>query len=152
MSELRLECVPFKELSVEKLYDLLALRQKVFVVEQNCVFQDADNKDQHALHCLAYDKNDNLVACTRLFDTDIYYGGYQCIGRVSCAIENRGKGYGRDIFDYSLIKLKEHFGKKPIMIGAQQYLEKFYNSFGFITAGQPYIEDDIWHLIMVLEK
>jgi ElaA protein len=152
MSKLRLECVPFKDLSVEKLYELLALRQKVFVVEQNCVFQDADNKDQEATHCLAYDESGILVACTRLFDSEVYYGGYQSIGRVSASIENRGKGYGREIFDFSLVKLEELYGKKPVMIGAQKYLEKFYNSFGFITAGQPYIEDDIWHVIMVLER
>jgi ElaA protein len=149
MSNLRLETKPFTALSTPQLYEILALRQSVFVVEQNCPFLDADGKDQTALHCLATDPNQNLMAYTRLFDVDDYYPGFASIGRVVSSPLARGKKYGQMIFQYSIDKIQELYGKVPIKIGAQSYLEAFYKSFGFEGIGENYVEDGIAHQIMV---
>jgi ElaA protein len=149
MGNLRIICKSFAELSTTELYEILALRSEVFVVEQNCVFQDLDFKDQYAVHCLGFDEAGKLMAYTRLFDINEYYEGYFSIGRVVASPQGRGKGYGREIFGKSVELVQEFFGKSPIKIGAQAYLEKFYGSFGFKSINEDYIEDGIPHKIMV---
>jgi len=151
MSKLRLECKAFHELNVDELYDIMALRQQVFVVEQNCVFLDADGKDKNALHCLALDENNLLVAYTRIFNKDLYYSNYASIGRVVSSPIGRGQNFGRIIFQFSLDQIQRNYGKNEVKIGAQSYLEKFYESFGFQSIGEDYIEDGIPHKIMVKE-
>lgn len=148
---LNLECKPFEELSTDELYRIMWLRQEVFIVEQNCVFSDLDFKDQKAWHCMAKKSDGQIVAYTRLFDENDYYEGFLSIGRVVAAPAVRKEGYGRIIFGYSVNKIQELFGNKPIKIGAQAYLERFYESFGFKSIDQDYIEDGIEHKLMVSE-
>lgn len=149
MSHLSIVCKAFNELSLEELYAILALRQEVFVVEQNCIFQDLDFKDQKAMHFMGYDENNELMAYTRLFNESYYYEGYLSIGRVVASPKGRGKGYGKIIFGKSVEKIQELYGIKPIKIGAQAYLERFYESFGFKSINEDYIEDGIPHKLMV---
>lgn len=149
MNNLRIECKAFAELSVDELYEILALRSEVFVVEQNCIFLDLDYKDQKAMHLMGYDNNNQLMAYTRLFDESVYYQGFLSIGRVVASPKGRGAGYGREIFGKSVEKIQELFGEKPIKIGAQAYLESFYASFGFESINEDYIEDGIPHKMMV---
>jgi ElaA protein len=149
MGNLRIECKAFTELSVDELYEILALRSEVFVVEQNCIFLDLDHKDQKAIHFMGYDQNNQLMAYTRLFDYGAYYEGFLSIGRVVASPKGRGEGNGRQIFGKSVVKVQELFGQKPIKIGAQAYLESFYASFGFESINEDYIEDGIPHKIMV---
>ena len=149
MGNLRIECKAFTELSVDELYEILALRSEVFVVEQNCIFLDLDHKDQKALHFMGFDQKNQLMAYTRLFDENVYYQGFLSIGRVVASPKGRGEGYGREIFGKSVQRIQEFFGEKPIKIGAQAYLESFYASFGFKSINEDYIEDGIPHKIMV---
>lgn len=149
MGNLRIVCKAFTELSVDELYEILALRSEVFVVEQNCIFLDLDHKDQKAIHFMGFDQNNQLMAYTRLFDYGAYYEGFMSIGRVVASPKGRGEGYGRQIFGKSVEKVQELFGRKPIKIGAQAYLESFYASFGFESTNEDYVEDGIPHKIMV---
>jgi ElaA protein len=143
------KCVPFYELNLDELYAILALRQEVFIVEQNCPFLDADGKDQPAQHLIMFDIDQNLVAYTRLFDKNVYYEGYTSIGRVVTSPKARGGGLGRALMEKSIEKVLDLFGQAPIKIGAQKYLEKFYQSLGFELTGIDYIEDGIPHTYMV---
>jgi ElaA protein len=142
------ECKPFQELSVDELYSLLQLRSDVFVVEQNCVFLDQDNKDQECYHILGWDQN-NLVASTRLVPKGVSYPDYHSIGRVVNSKDYRGLGLGRELMEYSIQKCIELFGDLPIKIGAQLYLKNFYESLGFIQSSDIYDEDGIDHIKMI---
>jgi len=146
------KCVPFYELKLDELYAILALRQEVFIVEQNCPFLDADSKDQIALHLMINDEAGSLVAYTRLFNKDVYYEGYTSIGRVVTSPKARGGGVGRVLMEKSIEKVLNDFQKAPIKIGAQKYLEKFYQSLGFRLTGNDYIEDGIPHTYMIYDK
>lgn len=143
-------CKPFSELTVHELYDLLQLRQLVFAVEQNCVYLDLDGKDAYGLHCLGKNEQQQLVAYTRLLPMDVSYPGYLSIGRVVTSPQARGGGLGRKLMEYSIAQLEAHFGQQPIKIGAQTYLLDFYKSLGFETEGEPYLEDGIEHVEMIL--
>ena len=149
MGNLRIECKAFSDLSVDELYEILALRSEVFVVEQNCIFLDLDHKDQKALHFMGFDQKNQLMAYTRLFNENVYYQGFLSIGRVVASPKGRGEGYGREIFGKSVEKVQELFGQKSIKIGAQAYLESFYASFGFESINEDYVEDGIPHKMMV---
>jgi len=138
----------FKEFYVQELYEVLQLRAEVFVVEQDCVYQDIDGKDQKAIHILGY-KNDELVAYTRIFKPGDYFE-QSSIGRVVVSPKNRGKAYGQGIMQASNLYCKEQ-GYPSIKISAQCYLDKFYTDLGFITTGEKYLEDGIPHQAMVVE-
>ncbi|MCM4167841.1 Protein ElaA [Arenibacter antarcticus] len=144
-----IEIKTFKELSTEELYTMLQLRSEVFVVEQNCVYQDLDGKDRIAIHVLG-SKNGQLVAYTRIFGPGDYFKEAS-IGRVLAKKEERMYGYGRDIMEASLQIVQEHFGTIPVRISAQKYLLKFYNSLGFVQTGKEYLEDGIPHIAMVIK-
>lgn len=137
----------FDALSASTLYDLLALRTAVFIVEQNCPYQDIDQKDRLAWHILAH-LNDQLVATARILPPQTSYDGACSIGRVCSAGAHRGKDLGRQLMAFAVSKCETLFPKYPIRIGAQQYLEKFYQQFGFATDSDPYLEDGIWHIEM----
>ena len=143
------KCVRFEALSLQELYEVLALRNEVFIVEQNCPFQDLDGKDQSAWHCLGFDNNQKLVAYTRLFGKSVYYDGFESIGRVVISPQARGGGIGKILMQKSIEFCKQLFGNEPIKIGAQVYLLKFYESLGFKSTGQDYLEDGIEHTIMI---
>jgi len=137
----------FDELSTKELYQILRLRSEVFVVEQDCVYQDLDNKDQKALHVLGI-KNDEVVAYTRIFKPGDYFENVS-IGRVVVAIEQRKFGYGKEIMKASLAIIEERFPRTPVEISAQSYLLKFYSDLGFSAFGEEYLEDGIPHTRMI---
>ncbi len=141
--------IRFEALSLQELYEVLALRNEVFIVEQNCPFQDLDGKDQTAWHCLGFDDNQKLMAYTRLFEKSVYYDGFVSIGRVVTSPKARGGGIGKILMQKSIEYCQQLFGNEPIKIGAQVYLLKFYESLGFQSIGQDYLEDGIEHTIMV---
>ncbi len=127
----------------------MALRQEVFVVEQDCPYLDADGKDQEAWHLLGYDEQDKLVAYTRLLDKGSTYLNYISISRVVTSPAARGKGYGIEIMNESIRQIQHLYGAQDIKISAQVYLERFYRSLGFESIGEGYLEDDIPHIAMI---
>lgn len=139
----------FETLTVDELYALLRLRTEVFVVEQNCVFQDMDNKDQHCYHLMGWKENE-LVAYTRLVPLGISYSEYPSIGRVVTSPAARGEGIGRRLMEKSIEETRRLFGNNPIKIGAQLYLLAFYASLGFVQSSDIYLEDGIEHIEMIL--
>lgn len=141
------EIKTFDELHTGELYQILQLRSKVFVVEQNCVYQDLDDKDYMALHIIGK-RNDVLVAYTRIFKQGDYFKEAS-IGRVTVKMEERGHGYGLQIMEASINAIIDRFGPVPIRISAQKYLIAFYNSLGFTEMGNEYLEDGIPHIDML---
>jgi ElaA protein len=133
----------FSDLDVATLYAWMALRQRVFVVEQNAAYQDADGVDRHASHVLAFD-GDLLVAGARVIPAGVLYAD-AAIGRVVCAPEARGTGLGRRLMDEALAHLRARWGDVPVHISAQAYLHDFYASLGFVVDGEGYLEDGIPH-------
>jgi ElaA protein len=140
----------FDELTVRELYAILKLRSEVFVVEQDCVYQDLDGKDEKALHVLGT-RNGILVAYTRIFGPGDYFREAS-IGRIVVNKTERKFGYGKDIVKASILIIKEQFGMTNIHISAQTYLKKFYNDLGFQEVGEGYLEDGIPHIRMLLEN
>lgn len=141
-------CKKFDALTSHELYAILQLRNEVFVVEQNCVFQDADNKDQYCYHLMGWQEND-LAAYSRILPPEISYSE-SSIGRIVTSPKARRNGIGRELVKQSIEELYILFGKIPIKIGAQMYLQKFYESFGFKQTSDIYLEDDIPHIEMLL--
>lgn len=137
----------FSELSTEELYRILQLRSEVFVVEQKCAYLDMDNADQKALHVTGF-AEEGLAAYTRLFAPGIKFD-QASIGRVVTAPFARNKGIGRILMQFSISTLETQWGKIPIKIGAQLYLQQFYESLGFIKSSEMYLEDHIPHIEMV---
>lgn len=138
---------PFDELSPFELYTILQLRNEVFVVEQQCVFQDADDRDQPSRHLMAW-TGSKLVAYTRLVPPRLVYQ-YPSIGRVVTSPRHRREGYGRELMNRSITEVRRLYGVTPIQIGAQLYLKDFYASFGFRESGEIYLEDGIPHIEMI---
>jgi ElaA protein len=136
----------FNELSVPELYNMLQLRSEVFVVEQNCVYQDIDGKDAKAVHVLGY-YNEELVAYCRLFDAGHYFDN-AAIGRVIVAQKYRDRKWGNNLMLEAISAIKAYFDKTQITISAQLYLQKFYESHGFVVTSDTYLEDDIVHVEM----
>ena len=137
----------FKELTIDELYAILQLRTEVFVVEQKCIFQDIDYKDQKALHIMGYKENE-LVAYTRLFKPGDYFE-YASIGRVLVKAGERHLKYGYDIMKASINAIAEMYNENKIEISAQTYLKHFYNNLGFKQVGEDYLEDGIPHIGML---
>ena len=136
----------FNELSLVELYRVLQLRSGVFVVEQNCVYQDIDGKDEKALHVLGFYENE-IVAYTRLFDKG-YYFEEASIGRVVVSPKVRAKKWGHDLMKVSIETIETEFKTKQITISAQEYLKKFYETHQFQQTSEMYLEDDIPHIEM----
>jgi ElaA protein len=141
-------CKKFDALSPYELYAIHQLRNEVFVVEQNCVYQDADNKDIPSYHLMGWE-NEKLIAYTRLIPPGIVYTEAS-IGRVATAPVARRTGIGRELMEQSIKESKNLFGTHMIRIGAQVYLKEFYRSLGFIPIGGIYLEDGIEHVEMLL--
>ncbi|WP_435260939.1 GNAT family N-acetyltransferase [Tenacibaculum sp. nBUS_03] len=138
----------FKELTTSELYDILQLRSEVFVVEQDCVYQDIDRKDAIALHVIGI-KDSKIIAYTRLFDGNQYFDT-PSIGRVVVAKSERKFGYGHDLIKASIEAVYNHYENRKITISAQVYLKKFYKSHGFEPIGEEYLEDGIPHVKMIM--
>jgi ElaA protein len=141
-------CKKFADLTAEELYAILRLRSEVFVVEQNCVFLDMDDKDQYCEHLMGWQEG-KLVGYARIVPAGISYSETS-IGRIVSSPSSRGQGVGRELLTESISTLYRLHGKRVIRIGAQYYLKKFYESFGFEQAGDIYLEDGIEHIEMLL--
>ena len=137
----------FEDLSALELYEILRLRSEVFVVEQNCVFLDMDDKDQFSQH-LQGRIDGQLAAVVRILPPGLAYDE-PSIGRVVSSPKFRRKGVGIELMKTAIEKTISLYGAVPIKIGAQRYLKKFYESFGFLQCSETYLEDDIPHIKMI---
>ena len=137
----------FNELSASELYQLLQLRSEVFVVEQNCVYQDIDGKDEKALHLLG-EIDHKVVAYSRIFKANDYFENAS-IGRVAIAEKYRAQKWGHQLMQEAISGIENNFGIQSITISAQLYLKKFYQSHGFVQIGETYLEDGIPHIEML---
>ena len=144
---IKIKTKTFSELSTIELYAILQLRIEVFVVEQDCVYQDIDGKDEKALHVLGI-KNNNVVAYTRVFKPGDYFTEAS-IGRVVVSKNERQHKYGYDIMNASIKAIKAYYNKTTIKLSAQVYLKSFYNNLKFNEVGEEYLEDGIPHIVMI---
>ncbi|MGC4036793.1 MAG: GNAT family N-acetyltransferase [Chitinophagaceae bacterium] len=137
----------FEELTVDELYAILQLRIEVFVVEQNCVFQDIDDKDQYSYHFMGW-HDKHLCAYTRIVPPGTAFK-LPSIGRVVTSPKARGNGLGRLLMEKSIAETFRLYGHTDIKIGAQFHLKKFYSSLGFNQSSEIYLEDGIEHIEMI---
>ena len=144
---LEIKIKSFEQLTKQELYDVLHLRSEVFVVEQDCVYQDIDGKDQKALHVLGY-KNNELIGYTRVFKPGLYFKE-SSIGRVVVEKNHRQNKYGYNLMEASIKAIKKYFNETLIKISAQCYLKQFYTNVGFKAIGNEYLEDGIPHITMI---
>lgn len=140
--------IDFSDFTPESLYEVLKLRTDVFVVEQNCPYPELDGNDQLSKHFCGYDMQGNLLAYTRILPPNVSYKEAS-IGRVLVAKTARDKKYGKILMQLSVNITKHLYPNSNIKIGAQCYLEKFYNGLGFVTQSKPYLEDGIPHIKMI---
>ncbi|MES2587829.1 MAG: GNAT family N-acetyltransferase [Bacteroidota bacterium] len=138
----------FSQLSAKEFHDILQLRIHVFIVEQNCPYEEIDGKDEKSFHLFTQDEEGKVVGVTRILPPNISYKEIS-IGRVASDTSKRGSGIGQEIMRKSIEFIQHEFGNVPIRISAQKYLLKFYESFGFISTGKEYLEDDIPHVEML---
>jgi len=143
---MKFKTLKFSELTTIQLYQILRLRSEVFVVEQDCVYQDIDNYDQIAMHTVAYDK-ETLVAYARILPADTYFEEAS-IGRVITKESHRKLSLGHQLMQECISYIDNTFTEKTIKISAQQHLINFYNKLGFIPKGEGYLEDGIPHIAM----
>ncbi len=137
----------FEELTLMELYDILTLRQRVFIVEQQCPYQDCDGKDAASYHLLLRNDSGQLLAYARIVPAGITYPEVS-IGRVVSAPEIRGQGLGKQVMAAAMNFIRQTYGRVPVRIGAQSYLISFYKSFGFIPL-EDYLQDGIPHTVML---
>jgi ElaA protein len=138
---------PFASLTPVQLYSILAARSTVFVVEQNCPYQDMDGVDEHCMHLVAWHGKD-VAAYLRIVPPGIKFAE-PSIGRVITASMFRGTGLGRELMRRGVLQLDELYPNRPSRIGAQAHLQKFYAGFGYVTSSAIYLEDGIPHVEMV---
>lgn len=146
MPVIKWTCLPFAQLGPATLYSILHLRTEVFVVEQDCVYQDMDNYDQQALHLCGMG-GEEMLAYARLLAPGVKYPAAS-IGRVITAQAARGTGCGRELMQQAILQCARQWPETGITISAQHHLEKFYHSVGFATVSEPYLEDGIPHIEM----
>lgn len=138
----------FTELSIDELYKILQLRSAVFVVEQDCPYQDIDDKDRDAIHLWNVDQEGTITAYCRLLPAGISYKE-PSIGRVATALNIRNTGVGRIMMQKAISCIYDTWNLPAIRISAQLYLSRFYTSLGFEQVGEPYLEDNIPHIEML---
>ena len=136
----------FRELTLDELYSILELRSKVFIVEQNCIYNDPDGKDQVAWHVIGTEE-DQLIAYSRILPPGVVYTD-PAIGRVVTSPLKRKAGLGRELMNRSVKHCEDLFGKTSITLSAQAYLKEFYESLGFSAIGDEYLDDGIPHIKM----
>ena len=141
---------PFNELTLTELYDMLKLRCAVFVIEQNCNYQDMDDKDQMSHHLIGFDEDNKLMACARILPKNVSYPEVS-IGRVMVDKKHRGTGAGKELMKLAIDYAKKLYQAEEIVISAQCYLDKFYGDLGFVAEGESYLDDDIPHIKMRLK-
>lgn len=148
-SKLTWQYLAFSDLTPAQLYAILKVRSEVFVVEQNCVYLDMDGADSQCMHLIAWTDDNQLAAYLRVVPPGLKFIEAS-IGRVITSKIVRGQGVGKQLITKGLAQLQMSYPDQAVRIGAQQYLEKFYQSFGFATCSDMYLEDDIAHVEMLL--
>ena len=147
MNDLSIFFRSYNELTKRELFDIYFLRQEVFIVEQNCVYQDIDQKDHYSYHLIVYDK-DILVAYLRIVHPGISFDE-PSIGRVLTKFSYRRRGISKNIMQYAIQQVRDVYNHSNIRISAQEYLIPFYRSLNFTPVGEVYLEDDIPHIEML---
>jgi len=142
------EIKAFDSLSLHEFHDLVALRIQVFVIEQNCPYQDLDGKDKKSFHLIGRDKEGAIKATARILPAGISYPEV-AIGRVVIDPSERGTGAGHELIGSCMEFIENQFGKVPVRISAQSHLEKFYMHHQFVSTGKEYLEDGIPHVEML---
>lgn len=142
----------FAALSVENLYQILRLRTEIFVVEQTCIYQDMDNKDQESYHLFATGGKGEVLSYARLVPPGVSYSDYASIGRVVVSQKARGTKEGYRLMAHAIEETVSLWPKTKIKISAQSHLENFYRKVGFLPTEERYLEDGIPHMAMVLKK
>ena len=143
-------CKHYNRLNKAEVYELMQLRQEIFIVEQNCAYLDADGKDQNGWHLFGRNESGQLVVYTRLLPPGVSYPDYASIGRVVAHKTVRGTGAAQLLMTESIKRLKKLCPNDKIKIGAQAHLKRFYEAFGFQQSGEVYDEDGIPHIPMIL--
>ena len=141
----------FQDLTVNEFHDILQLRINVFIVEQNCPYPELDDKDKIAFHLFGINKENKMIAYTRIFKPGDYYKE-AAFGRVVVHQDYRNQKMGFQLVEQTIIEIHKLFGNTNIKIGAQTYLNNFYQSFGFHQVGDDYIEDGIPHIHMLINN
>jgi ElaA protein len=140
----------FEELTPHELYAVMKLRSEVFVLEQNCIYLDADDKDQASFHLMGSNEKNAVMAYCRIIPPGISYT--ECsIGRVVTHADVRKEGAGKELMKKAIDECRRLFTGQSIKIGAQLYLHKFYSSLGFVQTSEIYLEDGIEHIEMLLD-
>ena len=146
---IQIQVKKFNELSLQELYGVLRLRSEIFVIEQNCIYEDMDGKDQKALHVIGKENN-TIIAYSRIFRHGDYFEEAS-IGRVAVKKEYRKAGYGKAIMHAAIEAVEKIFNEPVVRVSAQLYLERFYHDLGFEQMGDGYLEDGIPHIGMIRE-
>ena len=147
---MKLEIKKFEELSGKEIYEILKVRAEVFVVEQDCPYNDPDGKDIDSIHIMLK-KEGAIIAYLRVLKSGVSYNT-PSLGRVLVVKEGRGKGLARELVLSGIDYIINTLGEETITIGAQEYLKSFYESLGFVSISEIYLEDNIPHLDMIYEK
>ncbi len=140
----------FDELTNNEMYEILKLRSEVFVIEQKCIYEDCDGKDKKSYHLFAKE-NGEILVYLRILEKGVSYNEIS-IGRVLSNKKHRGKGFGKEMMIRALDFIENNLNEKSVRISAQEYLLKFYSSFGFVKVSEGYLEDDIPHIEMLYIK
>ncbi len=140
----------FKDLTIDEYFEIIHLRIEIFVVEQDCPYQEVDEKDKQSFHLFGRVENGQVIAVTRILPQSVSYNEIS-IGRVALKKEYRGKGIADELMIETLKSIENHFRKQPIRISAQQYLLNYYSKHGFKQVGEMYLEDNIPHIEMIRE-
>ena len=138
----------FQELSLEEFHDIIALRIQIFIIEQNCPYQEVDGKDKLAHHLFFKNEMDEIIAVTRILPQGISYAEV-AIGRVVVHEDYRGTGLGNQLMSDSMNFVREEYGEVPVRLSAQKHLENYYGNHGFKSTGKEYLEDGIPHVEML---
>tara|TARA_B100001287_G_scaffold188125_1_gene158850 strand:+ start:226 stop:690 length:465 start_codon:yes stop_codon:yes gene_type:complete len=140
----------YSQLNIDHFHDIIALRIKIFVIEQDCPYQDLDGKDKVGYHLFYTNNKDEVVAATRILPQNISYAEVS-IGRVVVDKDYRGLGLGDLIMKESMNFVQAEFGQVNIRLSAQKHLENYYGKHGFASTGKEYLEDGIPHVEMLYE-
>ncbi len=138
----------YKDLSLDELHDLVSLRIEVFVVEQNCPYQELDGKDKIAFHQIGRDDQGKILATTRILGPGVSYAEVS-VGRVVVSEKIRGRGIAHEMMEKSKEFIVSEYGEVPVRISAQEHLEKYYGQHKFVSTGKKYLEDGIPHIEML---
>ncbi|MGL5123086.1 MAG: GNAT family N-acetyltransferase [Fusobacteriaceae bacterium] len=147
---MRIEIKKFNELTGEEIYEIFKIRAEIFVVEQNCIYNDLDKKDKEAIHLMMKDKNE-VKAYLRILKPGVSYPA-SSLGRVLVVKEARRKGFAEKILKEGIKYILQNYQGDKITIGAQEYLKEFYKKLGFEIESEVYLEDGIKHIDMSYKK